>query len=186
MKPVTSKSHWRLSRQALELIRKDADADPAERELVMGNLAGLYVKQGMLGEAESLSREILAFTEKRLGPDDPAVALSLNNLAYVYSSQGKLEQAEPLYKRSLAISEKSSGPDSPDAATSLNNLAMLYQKQGRYADAERSTNARLPSGKSSRTRRIPIWPYAWKTWRDSIPPRGNRSRPCPCTGVCLR
>jgi tetratricopeptide (TPR) repeat protein len=74
----------------------------------LNGLAGLYLSEGRLAEAEPLYKRSLSIREKSLGGDHPDVATSLYNLALLYWHQGRLAEAEPLYERSLAIRESRS------------------------------------------------------------------------------
>jgi hypothetical protein len=101
----------------------------------LNNLAGLYLAQRRLAEAEPLLRRALAIAEKALGSEHPNVGKSLSNLAKLHLDQGRLAEAEPLVRRSLAILAKALGPDHPELAASLDNGAFLAFVQGDWGRA---------------------------------------------------
>ena len=123
---------WRLAKK---IYVDDPDHDNVE--VMMQNLAIVYLGLGRFSEAEPLFKRILETDEALVGPNDPEVARSLNNLAILYRAQGRYSEAEPLHKRALAIQEKALGPDHPAVARSLNNLAELYMKMGRDEEAKK-------------------------------------------------
>jgi len=118
------------------------DPDNDNVEVMMQNLAWVYLELGRYDEAELLFKQILKTDEALVGPNDPEVARSLINLAALYSAQGQYDKAEPLQKRALAIYEKTFGPNYPKvaalrlgkAATPFNK-GVDYAKKGQYGAA---------------------------------------------------
>jgi tetratricopeptide (TPR) repeat protein len=120
------------ARRALVIEERRSGANHPNVEILVNNLALLYLNQGRYADAEPLYKRSLAIREQTVGPNHPDVANSLNNLAELYLNQVRYADAEPSYKQSLAIREQTVGPNHPDVANSLNNLAGLYRSQGRY------------------------------------------------------
>jgi tetratricopeptide (TPR) repeat protein len=110
-------------------------------------LAGVYIYQGRLSEAEPLYKRALAIAEKAASrvfdPISPMVAL-----ADAYRSEGRYRDAELLYIRARALQEKTAGPpfspdDDPTAGFILHRLGQLAYLQSRYTDAKQLYNRAL-------------------------------------------
>jgi tetratricopeptide (TPR) repeat protein len=124
--------------QALRLAKRIYEDAPDHDnvEVMMQNLAVIYMNLGRYSEAEPIFKQILTTDEKLTGPNDPEVARSLDNLANLYSAQGRHDEAEPLYRRALTIREKVFGPDHPATAQSRRNLGLMNEPRGQSAKAK--------------------------------------------------
>ncbi|KAJ3106231.1 Kinesin light chain 3 [Phlyctochytrium bullatum] len=101
-----------------------------------GVLAFLYLKQGLLANAEPLFVDCLERRRRVSGEDHPATLNYTNNLAVLYDRQGLLGKAEPLYAKCFETQRRILGEEHPDTLTSAINLAGLFQAQGLFNKAE--------------------------------------------------
>jgi tetratricopeptide (TPR) repeat protein len=137
-----------VAAQAVNLARKNFDAESEHFADSLNDLAKLYLAQGLFEKAEMRFKNSLTIYEKLLGPQHPKNATSLNNLALVYDTKGRHKDAGQLYKRSLTVLENAYGSDHQETATALNNLGNFYRTQGRYDDAESLLKQALKARKS--------------------------------------
>ena len=79
----------------------------------MDNLAGIYIKEGKLAEAEALQLRALDTFKEVLGADHPDVAICLDNLADLYTLEKRYKQALRRCEDALEIAEKSLGKEHP-------------------------------------------------------------------------
>jgi hypothetical protein len=82
-----------------EASARAAAEQAAMQAYMTTNLAGLYVAQGKLLQAEHAYEQWLKNAQKALPPQDPNVIAMVNGLAYLYASEGKFFQAELLYEQ---------------------------------------------------------------------------------------
>jgi tetratricopeptide (TPR) repeat protein len=104
---------------------------------LLDDLAGIYVKQWRLEEAESLVRQGLALREQTLGEMNPWVAVSLEKIASLKMQLDEPDEIEALLMRSLHILQTASGKEHSHAAWAMHKLADFYGSQQRFAQAER-------------------------------------------------
>ena len=97
--------------------------------------AGLLVRQGRLGEAETMMARALEHAEKRFGPEAYALIPFMANSATVARRQARFEDALAIYDRVLPIVERSQGADSAPYAEELEKKAVVLSDMGRFAEA---------------------------------------------------
>ncbi|KAL4744583.1 hypothetical protein BDW72DRAFT_81009 [Aspergillus terricola var. indicus] len=111
--------------------------DPDTSTLIsLGDLASVYLQQGLWKEAEELNMQVLEIHKQVLGPEHPDTLTSMNNLASTYRRQGRWRKAEELDVHVLENFKQVLGPEHPDTLRSMGNLASTYWQQGRWKEAE--------------------------------------------------
>ena len=139
----------------VEICIRETAADPddaeAQRDLSVsyGDVAGVLVTAGQLGEAGRLYRQALAIDE-RLAAADPGnsqaqrdLSVSYNDVARVLVTAGQLGEAEQLYRQALAIRERLAAADpgnsqaQRDLSVSYINVAGVLVTAGQLGEAER-------------------------------------------------
>jgi tetratricopeptide (TPR) repeat protein len=121
--------------------KEPSSKEPSSREidgwaLLLNNTGWYALRQGFLGQAESMVLEAVRIRKKILGSDEPSTLLSLNLLASVLADLGKYSEAESMHRQNLATREKVLGLDHPDTLVTMNNLALVLSRQGKYSEAE--------------------------------------------------
>ena len=102
----------------------------------MGNLAGLYQRQGRDDEAERLYVKTLEMTKRVLGEEHPDTLVFMSKLADLYANSARYAEAEPLVVTTLQIQKRALGDVHTDTLASMSTLAGLYRNQRRYDVAE--------------------------------------------------
>ena len=139
----------------VEICTREAAADPddaeAQRDLSFsyGDVAGVLVTAGQLGEAGQFYRQALAIDE-RLAAADPGnsqaqrdLSISYNDVAGVLERAGQLAEAEQFYRQALAIRERLAAADSGNAqaqrdlSISYGNVAGVLKRAGQLGEAGR-------------------------------------------------
>jgi tetratricopeptide (TPR) repeat protein len=123
--------------RALEIRERGYGPDQFEAAVSLGDLGGLYLRQGKHSEAERLLTRAVGIirNERRVGPAHPFAAVALQNLAEVYVEQGRRVEAEALFRESLSILEKTVGPTHSSIADVLERYAPLLRTLNRDAEA---------------------------------------------------
>jgi tetratricopeptide (TPR) repeat protein len=101
------------------------------------SLAGLYIEQGKLKEAQASLKKSVQFAEHTFGKKSIQAAAQRVSMAECLRRQGQNAEAEKLLESSLAVFEKQFGPEVPLWGDTVVALAGLYldQKQTGKADA---------------------------------------------------
>jgi tetratricopeptide (TPR) repeat protein len=114
-------------RKALAIHGSAPHPDPSELARlarVLGNLATILHKCGLLTESEVMHRRSLELEESLFGSEHARVAVRLSNLAQLLVATHRAEAAKTLLQRALAIDEAALGPNHA-------NVALRHQYLGR-------------------------------------------------------
>ncbi|GKZ75538.1 hypothetical protein AnigIFM56816_000191 [Aspergillus niger] len=102
----------------------------------IGNLALIYMDQGLLTQAEALGLLVMDKLREVLGKSHPKTCTAMSNLASIYRQQGRWRAAQELELGVLLERENTLGATHPDTITSMNNLATTYTNLGNWEYAE--------------------------------------------------
>ena len=125
-----------LAKRALKIREKSLGPNHKLVAVAEINLAGVYLGNKNLEDAESMYRKALAIYEMNPDEHDPHVGQLLDRLARLSLLKRDFEKAEDLYTRAVAAKEKSFGPDHAETIESVNNLATFYSARHEYEKAE--------------------------------------------------
>jgi CHAT domain-containing protein/tetratricopeptide (TPR) repeat protein len=103
----------------------------ATRGLVLGNIAGVYLKQGKTNESLETYERALAF-HRAAGLPKPEM-LTTNNIGTVYYKMGETAKALDYFHRALLLNRLVG--DKSSEATTLVNLMSLHRRTGSVKDA---------------------------------------------------
>jgi len=120
--------------RAVELSGGLESREP-EALAAISELGNLYIRLGLLDQAETLVRRVLEVRLETLGEEHPSTLAAMNGLANLMWAQGRYDEVEPLDRRTLEIRRRVLGPEHPDTIRSLNGLAATLFNRGRYAEA---------------------------------------------------
>lgn len=123
--------------RALQIHRKNEQADQKELLLALIDLGGLYHLQFREKERQVLNIQALELSKQIYGETHRHTLGAMNNLASVYQMNGQLDAAEKLfsdvYEKRMALL----GEDHRDTLSSANNLGVIYHWLGRFSEATR-------------------------------------------------
>ncbi|CAN5371830.1 CHAT domain-containing protein [soil metagenome] len=103
--------------------------------IMQNNIAGVYLKQGMIREA-IIEYEAFAKTFKSVSQEDNNIYLTaINNLATAYRQNGQYQLALESLEHVYAILKKKSQLQDDIAASVMNNMAVNYTLQGNLTKA---------------------------------------------------
>eukprot|EP01039_Chlorochromonas_danica_P005485 gene5485-6039_t len=102
----------------------------------MNALAGIYIKERNLEEAERMHTAVLKTTRNALGDDHPETLKSCYNLGGTLFKATKYEEASIWFLRCFHAQEQMLGSSHPDTILSLQYLVLSLAESGRYYDAE--------------------------------------------------
>ena len=130
----------------LEEALRRTEYEVARRKLLFGpvavqtldamfHLSYLFVRSGMLDDAEHLRREVMSEHWRLIGSGHPGVIRSMASLAVTWILMGKFNVRQ-LCEVLVAESIATNGPRHPDSLACKLNLSWIYGKQGRYDHAE--------------------------------------------------
>ena len=129
--------------RALELQRKDPDAD---KRAIVSSLLGIsngYCGQENYSKALKYAKEALAINESIVPPSDVNLAMNEAIIATILHRSGDAKKALKHARRALALLEKSVPSDSPNLAALLNNVAMMQLGAGLFSEARESFDRAL-------------------------------------------
>ncbi len=104
--------------------------------IIKSNMAGIYLKQGLVKEAiseyERFEQEFQKFPAQRSSSN---YLIALNNLATAYRQNGQYELALQRFMGIYLVLEKRGQMQNDLAATVINNMAVTYTLKGEYQQA---------------------------------------------------
>lgn len=118
--------------EAQKKLLKESDTDVI---YTRRQLAGAYLHQGRLGEAEKLYLEALEIC-KKAGEERRRMTNVLGELSAVYFEQRRYEEAEKLQLKVLERDIYAFGEDSEETLWTMRKLGLTYSRQGRLPEAE--------------------------------------------------
>jgi serine/threonine protein kinase/tetratricopeptide (TPR) repeat protein len=125
-----------ILKPAVGAIDKQFQDQPLVDASLRQTLADLYVKLGLLKEAEPLQERTLSTRRRLLGDDHPSTIESMINSGALLLDSGKLPEAERVTKEALQTSKRVLGDDHPQTITALENMGALLRALGDMPTAE--------------------------------------------------
>ncbi|MHC4990375.1 MAG: tetratricopeptide repeat protein, partial [Planctomycetota bacterium] len=125
------------------------------------DLAGVYVNQGRLAEAEALSVDAVEGYRARFGEEHAYTLTVMERLGEIYQRQGRYDAAEPLLEAVVDGRRRLLGPDHDWTIQTIQGLADNYRLKGDFDEAERLFVEALDA---LRRRGGPAWVIARVTW----------------------
>jgi tetratricopeptide (TPR) repeat protein len=125
-----------LFKKAVQLNTK-ALGTKGETLLCMDDLAGCYMKEGKLHEAESLYRDQLIAATDNYGKNSKFTANALLALAGYLMKSGRPSEATKYYGDALNIIERTNGAESASLTPILESYAEALDKSNRKSEAKK-------------------------------------------------
>jgi tetratricopeptide (TPR) repeat protein len=122
-------------RRALALLEKMDGKESASYNILLSNLATLYLVRGEPRRAEPMLRAALEKEARVLPPDDPHLACTRSALAELLLEHGKATEARRLLELAVDGYERHPGKHRVEMAIMLNNLGNALRLEKRESDA---------------------------------------------------
>jgi serine/threonine-protein kinase len=129
---VTARELLRHSVQKIDQLQDR----PVVQAALMDTIGLLYLKLGLLDDAEPLLEEALVLRRRHLGPDDLELADSLAHVGDLEADRAHFERAESLHRQTLELRRRRLGDRHELVAESENELALVRMSLGRLDEAE--------------------------------------------------
>jgi tetratricopeptide (TPR) repeat protein len=131
---------------------RDQPAQEADVRFVVGRV---YLRLGLLADAEPQLRRSLELWRRVLGPDAQDTLVAMNELALLLHERGDYAGAERLFTEALESRRRVWGAEHPETLRVMDSLALTLKKRGRWQDAERLVREALDGRRKVRGRDHP-------------------------------
>ena len=124
----------RLLKRAIYILEADAEIDRTDVTTAQHNLAGFYVHQQRLIQADTLFRKTLAKWKAAPAQQRLQITASLNELGNEYLAQHRLEEARLQFELVIELLEDDFGRDHPYVRSAMAALEKLKSEQAKLGE----------------------------------------------------